>query len=688
MNPNNPYQPQTPPPTPTPGVQNPYQGVPPINSGGGYTPMQNPWQNGNPQGGQPYQQQGYQQSPQGPSMQQPQQQAPPMQPAQYQPQTPPPRIRRYDKPPLPIRIIEWFKKNWWAPVVGILILAVVGDIIFQVVFPSNALPPGTVVDGIQLGGVKKDEAVKKLDEAYGKVKTEIYFGESTVPYTIPTAKEVGIQVDNSKRLEGVSYPLWLRLVPSSYMWASSMNQVGDPLYNYDKSTLDSFTLKNLGEDCNIEPQNATLKLEDDRFTVVKAVAGGKCNISDFKNSVNSATVKDGKIVIRTPINETPALLTDEIAQQLADELNHSLTRDMPLQAGGQTNNVPSRTVKGWLTFKAVIAEPKDDGKPTPAPRLAMVVDKDRLRKYFDGSVSSRVEKKPGVTKIATTDFTVTSRTEGAPGILIDLDKTIVSIESFIAQRASSAAVSTGPVPPSTQYSRKYTPSEVGFRALIEQFAQDNQGKIGIVYQEVSGKKPYTSGAANDSVAMKGSGIEGAYLAYAAQAGIEDGSIQPTDRIAGSRSVEDCIYDAIADQDSECSQALLDKVGHAKVQQRMVEAGLVNTKFSGSHNTTTARDAFVFAEKIVIRKGLAVKKLDALEKPMRNLTLREGFIGGAIGNVVSFGGERDTNYSEAGYVSQKGRYIISFISEGSNAKTAAKLIQQIDKLREEKAQLKQ
>ena len=29
---------------------------------------------------------------------------------------PPPRAKRYDKLPLPIRIVDWFKKNWWAPV--------------------------------------------------------------------------------------------------------------------------------------------------------------------------------------------------------------------------------------------------------------------------------------------------------------------------------------------------------------------------------------------------------------------------------------------------------------------------------------------------------------------------------------------------------------------------------------------
>ncbi|MGO3702397.1 MAG: serine hydrolase [Candidatus Saccharimonadales bacterium] len=694
MNPNNPYNPnQQPEQSPAPQTPPPYQTLPTVAVND--TPSQT--HAPQPQTPQPWQSQ---QFPQTPPQQTsaPAQNSWPQQTPSQPPQsmggagspepsrTPPPRMRRYDKAPLPVRMMGWLKKNWWAPVVGLLILAVVGDVIFQIAQPANALPQGTVISGADVSGMDRSEAVASLNNAYGEVKTEIYFGESTIPYTIPTAKEVGINVDNTSRLENVSYPLWLRLIPTSYMWASSLNNIGEPLYNYDKSTLDTFALKNLGDDCTIEPKNATLKLEDDRFTVVSAVPGGKCNITEFKNAASNATMgDDGKITIRTPINETPAPLTDAIAQQLADELNHNLSRDMPLQAGGKTETVPVRTVKGWLSFKAVIPEAKEGEEAAP-PRLAMVIEKERLRKYFDGSIASRVEKKPGVTKIATTDFTETSHTEGASGVLIDLDKTIPTIEAFIGRRANSAVVHTGPVAPTVQYTRTYTPTENGFRALIEQFAHDNKGKIGIVFQEVGGKKPYTSGAANDRIVMKGSGIEATYLAYAAQAGIEDGSIQPTDRIVGSQSVEDCVAAAIERQDYDCSRALLDKVTHARVQQRMQEIGLTSTSFSGEFNTTTARDAATFTQRLLDR-DLPIKKWGSLEQPMRNTSLRAGFIGGSSGNVVSFGGEEDGNYSEAGYISLKGRYYVSFVSEGSDAQTAAKLIQAIDKLRLEKSELK-
>ena len=40
-------------------------------------------------------------------------------------------------------------------------------------------------------------------------------------------KDVGIGVDNTARLEPMSYPFWLRLVPTSIFWAAGMQTTGD-----------------------------------------------------------------------------------------------------------------------------------------------------------------------------------------------------------------------------------------------------------------------------------------------------------------------------------------------------------------------------------------------------------------------------------------------------------------------------
>lgn len=600
--------------------------------------------------------------------------------------TPPPRPHVYGKPPLAVRVAEWFKGHWYVPLLAVVALLLVGNIIWQVLYPMNALPAGLVVDGMKVGGLERDEAVERLNKAYSNEKVNLYFGEASVPYKTPKAKEIGIEVDNTTRLAGVSYPFALRFVPSSYWWAAGLAQTGQPTYNYDQSTLDVYALEQLGEECVIPPKNASLKLDDDLFTVIPSEPGGKCNITEFKNQVEQTTYEGG-FNVKTGIKEVAAPLTDEIAKQLGDELNNNLKNDLPLQAAGKTTKVKSATVKGWLSFEAYIPEDKNDGTPLPPPRLLYIIEPERVERYLDTSgIAADVEKKPGVTKVSTTNFTETSRTNGTPGVLINIKKTIANIDTFVSARGGSAAVVVGPVPPETQYTRKYTPSADGYASLVQQFAQDNPGKISVVLKELTGKRPHYSAAANATAKMPAAGIEGVYLAYAAQKGIENGSIQPTDRILGGLSVEECMEVAVSDQNEDCIAALLGKIGNATVQSRMAEIGLTGTSFSGSTTVTTARDMAVFMEKLG-RSELPIRNRSSIESPMRDLALRDGMVAASSGTARVAAGATDTNYNEMAFISKNGQFAVSIMTQGSEgADTAARLIKAIDALRLQKQEL--
>lgn len=583
--------------------------------------------------------------------------------------------------------MEWLKGHWYVPIGVLIALVLVGNIIWQLLYPLNALPAGLAVDGVPVGGMDRDAAVSKLNTGYGKLQVKLFFGDATVPYKTPTANQLGIHVDNTSRLAGVSYPFALRFVPTSYWWAAGMARVGSPVYDYDKAALDTYALKNLGEDCVIPPKNASLKLDDNRFTVIPAEAGGKCNLTEFKNAVGKVTYASG-YTVKTPVSKVEAPLTNDIAQQLGDELNNNLKNDMPLQAAGETTQVKSSVVKGWLSFKPFIPEDKNDGAPLPPPRLLYVIEPDRVKRYLETSgIAAKVEKKPGVTKIATTDFTETSRTNGAPGVLIDITKTIASIDPFINARTGTATVAVGPVPATEQYTRKYTPSDAGYRALIQQFAQDNPGRIGIVLRELTGKRPLLGGTVNENLQLPAAGVEGMYLAYVTQKGIEDGSIQPTDRVLGNLSYEECMEAVISSQDPDCISALLGKLSNATVTARLAEIGLTGTSFSGDTNVTTARDMALFMQKLNDAAQSGLKQRDKLLTPLSDISLRDGIKSAAPTARVA-GGSVDANYNEMAVITTNGQYIVAIATEGADgAKTTNKLIKAIDALRKQKQDLR-
>lgn len=595
--------------------------------------------------------------------------------------TPPPRPRRYDAPPLPIRIVDWLKGNWWAPVVVISLLLVVFDIMYQVFLPYNAVPQGVVVDGVPLGGLEHSAAVSRLDEAYGNAKAKVFFGNASVPYKTPTGRELGISVNNQERLKNAHYSVWWRLVPTSSFWIGSTIKASPALYSYDTATLDTYTLKNLGNNCKINPKDATLRLDDNRFSVVPAVAGGTCNLSEFKAAVQKATIKDGGYTIRTAMKETPATLGNHAAKELADKLNKTLAQDIPITANDKQDTVPAHTAKTWLSFKTVTPEAKPDDPKASEPRLAFTVEPDRVKKYIQSSRLAGAEQKPGTTTVSTRDFTETSRQEGKPGVAINIAKTTQSAADVADGKTRTMVATVEPVGPTVVYKRSYTPTEEGFKALVQQFSEDNKGDIAIAVTELTGRKPLVVAATRGGEAIPAGGLEGALVAYTAQVGIENGSIQPTNKVAGSQTYTDCIKTAITEQDKECIDGLLSGVGNATVQQRLRDIGLNNTQL-GEHITTTADDIQTFMRKLAEKKELPTKKLEPLTSAMRSLQQRDGIVVGQ-NNIEAIAGTEGA-YNQAGVItSQGGRYVVTFLSKSSNASTAAKFIAEFDKLRSQK-----
>lgn len=675
MDPHQTYPPQSPTPTPPP----PASGYP-VES----TPQMQPGQQPSIPQPQPYQQphntwtqdqsQAYAPSPQVPR--------PHDMSNSQQSYTPPPRPKSYGKTPLPIRLVEWLKSRWFIPVIVVVVLILLGNIGWQVLYPINALPPNLRVDGQNVGGMERDKAVAALNKAYSELKVDLYFGEATVPYKSPTMAELGIQADSTARLAQVSYPFALRFVPTSYWWASNTVTVDGPTYNYDGPTLDTYALTHLGEDCVIPVTNATLRLDDNQFSVVPAEPGGRCNLTEFKNAASNVTYEGG-LSVTTDMRAIDAPLTDDIAQQLADDLNNNLRRDLALQAGGETTTVRSATVKSWLSFVAHIPEDMDAEGAKP-PQLAYVIEPDRVKRHLTTSgIAAKVEKKPGTTRVSTTNFTETSRTNGQPGVLIDIDKTVASIDPFVAGRADRATVSVGPVPPTMRYTRKYTPTEEGYRALVEQFVSDNPGTVAVSLSELSGKRPHYSVAANDTAKLPAAGVEGMYVAYAVQKGIEDGVTQASDSVFGGMSYTECMEAAIAVQDSDCIAALVRGIGNATVQARLAAIGLTDTSFSGEVTTTTARDMATFMRKLNT-SDLPTKRQNDLVQPLTDISLRDGMKSVAANARVAGGNQTERNYNEMAFVTGNGQFVVSIMTQGSEGSdTAAKLLRAINDIRQQK-----
>lgn len=564
-------------------------------------------------------------------------------------------------------------------------VAVLAEVIFQIVYPSSRLIPGTVVDGLDVGGKKYAEAAKVLDDAYGGLKLDIYFGDSNAAFQSPKMSEVGIGVDNAARLEKIEYPFYLRIIPTSLFWAPALSQPGDIEYKYDREKIASYTTSKVGDDCNIDPQNATLRLIDSKLQLVQAVAGGQCDINEFQRKLGEVLPSsDGANQVRISISPTAAPVTDDMARDLAAKLNARLGTPMPIQVDASTDTIPGRIVLSWLDFTAVVPEKTIDNSANRSASLKFTVNQKRMEDYLNQNIAAKLVQKPGVSKVSTNDFVEISRVNGANGRGIDLAKTTQSVDDYINNKNQKAVGATVVIGPTTVYTRTYSPTSNGFNALFAQFAQDNPGTYGISFEELSGVTYPRKGSHNAGARLPAAGLHSLYLAYVSVMEEHAGTARPVDIIDDGRNVTDCFKEMLQNFDEGCRKGFYNYFGFAKLTARANQLGLKNTVFAGEDTVTSADDlrlllVGLYKNQIARVEG-GQKILSTIRSSRDNEGMSKGISGGQVSHAI---GENETSVNDAGiiYSTNKGAYALTVLTkDGSSWEKIADLTKKIEAIK--------
>ena len=619
--------------------------------------------------------------------------APPTNPYSPPPLAPPlpPLGSGHKKPSGPFALLfnDWMKQHWKLVLAVIFGLIILGMLIYQIVYPSGRLLPGTKVDGVAVGGLRKDEAAKKLNELYGDIALGIYFGKNDAAFLTPKLKEVGVHVVNENRINAIDYPFYYRVIPGSFLWVNSLLQPGALEYTYDKQQIQNYTQGKVGDTCTIPAKDATLKLIDSQLQLVPSEPGGVCDITKFQKALAEVRPTADETAtankVRIDSIETPAKVDDDKARQLADMLNTRLKNPMPISLGSDTQQVPGRIVLGWLDFKSDIPPENIDNSANQTAKLAFTVNKDRMADYINNGIAAKVVKKPGVSKVSTLDFKETSRVNGAGGTEIDLPKIVASITDYINSKANQAVAITKPVGPTVVYSRSYSPTSVGYQALLTQFAQDNPGTYGLAINELSGVKNLRSASYNGDTKFKSAGAENLFIGYSVLIGRNTGELLPAENIAGGKNPDTCLKDMIIRQDLACRTGFYNRLGFNSLTARGKDLGLTNTTFAEKSGITSANDL----QKVLI--GLYKNQIARVEGGQQLLSIGRGVriedgipTGVTTGEVSHFVGESDVMHNDTAVVySSKGVYVLTILSEGASWEKVVELTKKIEAFKQVK-----
>lgn len=565
----------------------------------------------------------------------------------------------------------WFKQHWKLIVLIVFLIVVLGQTIFQIVYPSSRLIPGTYVDGVDVGGMKYADAAKKLDGEYGNLKLDIFFGKNGAAFQSPKMSEVGIGVDNTERLNAITYPVYLRFIPGSIWWAPLLAKPGDIAYVYDKTKIADYTLSKVGSDCSIPPKNASLKLIETQLQLVPSISGGQCDINDFQQTL--AKVKptsEEQNKVRIAIDEQSAPISDDMARDLAAKLNGRLASPMPITVDTATDTIPGRVVLSWLDFKADVPQRTIDNSGNQQATLKFSVNQKRMEDYINQDIASKLVKKPGVSKVSTTDFKETSRVNGANGRGLDTPKIAQSVLDYINVKTQQAVGATVVVGPTTVYTRSYTPTSVGFSALLAQFAQDNPGTYGMAFNELGGVEFPRSAVYRGDAPMPAAGIHSLYIGLADIMQQYANVVRPVDIVSGNNDNETCFKLMFQRFDKGCRTGLYDTLGYATLTSIGKNAGLKNTTFAGENTTTTVNDVHNLLINLYKNKVARVEGGQKILGVLRSIRENDGLPAGSGKGieVTHVTGEADGVFNDSAviYNTNYGAYAITVLSNGEGA----------------------
>ncbi|QQS68705.1 serine hydrolase [Candidatus Saccharimonas aalborgensis] len=536
---------------------------------------------------------------------------------------------------------------------------VIALLVMQFLYPSDRLLPFVTIDGVNLGGQKKSDAIATLNDAYSKHHVSIYMGNREASVVSPTLSELDIKVDNTDRISQLDYPWYLRLVPTSLWWAAKKSTVvpdatvGD---NYD-----DYINAHIMPECQTNPVDATLKANGARLELVPSKTGGQCEQDEVLS-----TIKKLKPVLTTPssvrvaMKETAPVITDTLAQRAADELNTRIGAGISMLVGGSSISIGAQELFSWLDFS------QKDGN------LVAVVNGDRAGDWLQKNVASKVAVQAGVSRITTRDFTEISRVNGASGQALDTPATIATIQGVVSGTGEQATARVKAIPPSEQYTRTYSPSDTGMSALMANYAHDHSGVYGISMIELGGK-----GRRADYNGNKQFVTASTYKLFAAYTLLKQIDEGKRDWATNA----DCFNKMISLSDNACAEAFLKTLGLSTITNDIHAVGLSNSTFMKSGGPfTTANDLSLMLGMIATGQNYSTINQQRLIGAMKANVYRRGIPSGVNGAVADKVGFMDGLLHDAAIVySPSGTYVLAIMTDGSSWANIAELARQLDAL---------
>ncbi len=531
----------------------------------------------------------------------------------------------------------------------------------QMLYPLDRALPLASVFGQNVAWRTDEELAKYLNDTSQSVK--LRFRANDKETTVLLGK-TGAEPNTDEMIHHITgYPFWQRFVPFSILWQPA--QIMHLNVSYNDAVLDVVS-SDIAASLTSKPANARLSIKNGTLNAVPDKAGAKVTALTLRTALKKATIQPGINTIQAPATKVKADTTvgDFVAVKSAAEA--ALARPVDIVIGDEVFSPDRKTVASWL----VIAVKKD--------RPVLGFDTKQLGKYLD-KIDKAVGRDAGMTHVTITDGRETNRSTGKVGQAIDRSPLTDEVKGWLLKGEATIPLSTQlhDVDPEVIYNNKYTATEAGLRAYVEDTSQ--QMDVHIAIRQIGGNAWAAEARANDSIPSAST-----YKLYVAKWLFREMDAGRTDwnsSILGT-TVSDCFDQMTIASTNACAQEWLRQFGRSNMNNYVWGLGFSRgTTFTHPEAThTTTNDLLHFMLALNDGSIIGGAHRDRLLHSLSVHPYRSGIPAGSSGKVYDKVGFLWDYVHDAAIVKHpRGTYVMVVMTKGQSYGRIAEITRQVERI---------
>lgn len=534
----------------------------------------------------------------------------------------------------------------------------------QLLYPSDRALPLARITGEPVVWRRYDQLAEQITTSFTATKLRLTTsgGHSAEVSIASTGAEPDVEATIRR---AVDYPFLQRFIPFSILFHSSDSTEAD--VQYTNIVLEEFS-RQQAKELSRAPVNAKLAIEDSVLVATAEESGEEVNAKEVQKAIIEARPLLGATTV-VPIESQVAApaKTAEDFQAVHEAAERALSRQIVIALEGRTFMVDAATVASWLQIGA------DESGET----ILQLAD-DNLNSFFD-TIDAQVGTPAGLTNVSLTNGRETDREPGATGRAIDRDDLRQKIAGRLLHGGDywDIAAVLRDVPPGIIYDNKYTATEEGLQAYLDDTASKMNVRIAI--QQMDGGKWSVSTRADDSIPSAST-----YKLFVAKwlfDQMDKGVIHWDDSMLDT-NVSVCFDRMTIASTNPCALAWLDQVGRQNMNEYIYSLGFSEgTSFTRPDAThTTANDLRRMMLGIYNGTLISGAHKDRLLHSLSSHPYGYGIPTGSKGKVYDkVGFLWDYVHDTAIVYHPKGTYIMTIMTKGQSYATIASLTREIERI---------